>query len=123
MFGKQLPAYGMFARHVNGLKAADVKLGLASADLRPAIVCDDGVGLEFANWKLPANADADCLVRLESVRQARFEGFAPEGKMRAFLRVEGRDSAQIQLNNNSLGSAENAVEFGKDAERGMVTGP
>jgi len=40
-FGKTLPAYGVFARHVDGLKLIDVTCNVAAADRRPALVCQD----------------------------------------------------------------------------------
>jgi parallel beta-helix repeat protein len=39
MFGP-LPAYGLYARHVQGLVLRDVSIGFAVPDRRPALVCD-----------------------------------------------------------------------------------
>ena len=36
-----LPAYGFYCRHVEGLKLRDVRLWTEQTDLRPAVVCDD----------------------------------------------------------------------------------
>ena len=96
MFGKEIPAYGLYARHVTGLTAKNVKVELAAPDLRPAILCEDASGLEFSNWAVPSNADADCLVRLQHVRKAMISNFAHEGKSRAFVVVEGEDSGEIE---------------------------
>lgn len=46
MFGT-LPAYGLFCRHVRGLKVTDLQLSAETPDLRPAIVCDDVKGLQI----------------------------------------------------------------------------
>jgi polygalacturonase len=46
-FGKKLPAYGIFARHVNGLNLTDIRFKLASPDLRPAILCEDVESLQL----------------------------------------------------------------------------
>ena len=40
-FGRTLPAYGVFARHVNGLKLIDVTCNVASPDARPKLVTED----------------------------------------------------------------------------------
>jgi polygalacturonase len=40
MFGP-LPAYGFYARHVNGLTMRNIQLSYDTPDLRPALVCDD----------------------------------------------------------------------------------
>jgi polygalacturonase len=41
MFGKSLPAYGFYCRHVTGLKLRDVHLRTGQRDERPAVICDD----------------------------------------------------------------------------------
>lgn len=43
MFG-ELPAWGFYVRHVEGLKMKDVKISIKEADYRPAIVLDDVKG-------------------------------------------------------------------------------
>ncbi|WP_430455454.1 glycoside hydrolase family 28 protein [Rheinheimera sp.] len=44
MFG-ELPAYGLFVRHVRGLVLKNVRLSSLEADFRPALVLDDVIGL------------------------------------------------------------------------------
>ena len=46
-----LPAYGVFARHVNGLELANITVNFQTNDLRPAIICSDVNGLEIDNFK------------------------------------------------------------------------
>ncbi|MNQ99000.1 hypothetical protein D3C85_1147200 [compost metagenome] len=40
-FGPKIPAYGLWARHVKGLKVINVKFILKAIDLRPAFVYED----------------------------------------------------------------------------------
>jgi polygalacturonase len=40
MFGR-LPAYGLYCRHVSGLRLMDVKMSLIGDEARPMLVCDD----------------------------------------------------------------------------------
>jgi len=94
MFGKQFPACGLFARHVNGLKAVGVELDLSSPDLRPAIVCDDVENAEFSGWHVSTNLNSEAVVRLKSVRHGRISGFKPWAGAKKSLDVEG-DSAEI----------------------------
>jgi polygalacturonase len=77
MFGKKFPAYGLFARHVSGLKTSNLRMELASTDLRPAIQCEDASDLEFVDWNLPMNTDKKWLARLDSVRGVLFSGRFP----------------------------------------------
>lgn len=41
-FGPKLPAYGVYARHVKGLKLKNVNFELKNPDARPEIICEDG---------------------------------------------------------------------------------
>ena len=55
MFGR-LPAYGLFCRHVNGIRLNNVSITGASGEERPGIVFDDVTGSESAGVHLnPAN--------------------------------------------------------------------
>lgn len=44
---KELPAWGFYVRHVDGLEMKNVKLRVLGADYRPAIVTDDVTGLSM----------------------------------------------------------------------------
>jgi len=46
-----LPAYGVFARHVNGLELANISVNFQTNDFRPAIICSNVNGLEIDNFK------------------------------------------------------------------------
>jgi len=46
-----MPAYGLFARHVQDLELANVTVGFDELDLRPPIMCMDVDGLEIDNFK------------------------------------------------------------------------
>lgn len=41
-FGPKIPAYGIWARHVKGLKLKNVTFELKNPDERPEIICEDG---------------------------------------------------------------------------------
>lgn len=41
-FGPKIPAYGVWARHVRGLKLRNVTFELKNPDARPEIICEDG---------------------------------------------------------------------------------
>lgn len=95
-FGKTLPAYGMFARHVKGLTLNNVKFTLDAPDLRPAIVCNDAEGVKLTDLQFPTNAAAESLVRLESVKTASLPAAAGEVRSPNFVRIEG-ESADIRM--------------------------
>jgi hypothetical protein len=53
MFG-ELPAYGLYMRHVNGITIKNIKFTLDDADFRPAFVFDDVKDLKMEEIRLPA---------------------------------------------------------------------
>ena len=52
MFG-ELPAYGFYVRHANGISMKNIKLTLDDADFRPAFVFDDVQNLKMEKINLP----------------------------------------------------------------------
>ena len=51
------PAYGLFARHVEGLDLSHVTFKLDKNDVRPAIILDDVKGYRFCNVDYPAGSE------------------------------------------------------------------
>lgn len=96
-FGPHLPAYGVYARHVQGLEMKGVLVKTAAPDLRPAIVSIDAADLVFQGWRLPAAEGAESLVRLEETQGARFAEFSVKGGPSPFLRVEGPRTERVVI--------------------------
>jgi hypothetical protein len=46
-----LPAYGVYARHIQNLELANLTVDFRTNDVRSAIVCSDVSGLEIDNFK------------------------------------------------------------------------
>jgi hypothetical protein len=68
MFGRVLPAYAFFARHLKNLKLRNVESGFAEKDGRPALVCEDVDGLELAAANLAVDPGSGACVRLKEVK-------------------------------------------------------
>lgn len=52
MFG-ELPCYGFYVRHADGIKFSNVNLLLRQDDFRPAFVLDDATNIQFENISYP----------------------------------------------------------------------
>jgi hypothetical protein len=102
MFGT-LPAYGMYVRHVKGLRLDDVRFGIESADLRPALACEDVEDLELAGFRAEANADADALITLKAAYGVFAHDSRALGPVKVFIRAE--DAPGILLDGNDLRQA------------------
>lgn len=95
-FGPLIPAYGIWARHVRGLTLKNIRINLASPDLRPAFIAEDGENIELSGWQVTAAAGAESIVRLENVRGAVVKGFTIRGKAVSFVKKEGQASSRIK---------------------------
>jgi len=98
-FGPKIPAYGVWARHVKGLKLNNIKFLLQQNDLRPVLVCEDGLGIEVENWDIPETSGAESIIRLEDVKKAIITRNRISGKADVFVKVEGK-SKKIKTDQN-----------------------
>ncbi len=78
-----LPAYGVFARHVEGLKLENVELHFITDDQRPAINFDDvkGVDLRFVKAQTSGNVSPVNVKNSENIKLFQSLGL-PDGTMK-----------------------------------------
>ncbi|TCJ19574.1 glycoside hydrolase family 28 protein [Flaviaesturariibacter flavus] len=91
-FGPIIPAYGVWARHVRGLKMKNITFRIKQNDLRPAFVCEDGADIELQSWTLPETEGAETIIRLQDVSGARISKVQVGGSAGSVVRLEGRSS-------------------------------
>lgn len=109
-FGPLVPAYGVWARHVTGLKLVNITLHLDSNDRRPAFICEDGKNIELTGWKIPETSGAPSVIRLENVENARISKMEVKGKADVLVKVEGTNSKGIRLEKNKAPGIKNAIK-------------
>ncbi|HET9431627.1 MAG TPA: glycosyl hydrolase family 28 protein [Chitinophagaceae bacterium] len=102
-FGPIIPAYGIWARHVKGLKLKNVTFRIRHNDLRPVFICEDGKDIEVTGWKIPATTGAQSIIRLENVEGAVISKNEVKGNAEAFVRVEGAGSKTVRVEKNKTG--------------------
>ena len=114
MFGKFLPAYGLYARHVRGLTMRNVELKLAQADRRPAVVMEDVHELDASGIRaaVPEDVNAPVLRLINCTDALIHSNMAREG-VKVWLRVEGAQTAGIKLAGNDLGRAQVPIQLGE----------
>jgi len=69
MFGRRLPAYGFYCRHVKGLKLLNVQLQLANTDQRHGLVFEDVEDALIDNLTGPYPTGSDSTIRLTNVKK------------------------------------------------------
>ena len=73
MFG-DLPATGIYVRHVKNIELTNIEIATETADARPAFYLDDVDGADFFRLKLPASRQQSGQFRLKSVSDFRLFG-------------------------------------------------
>ncbi|HEU5167926.1 MAG TPA: glycosyl hydrolase family 28 protein [Chitinophagaceae bacterium] len=99
-FGPTIPAYGVWARHVKGLKLKNITFHIKNNDLRPVFICEDGKDIEVTGWNVPATTGAPSIIRMENVGGAMISNNDVKGKADVFVKVEGNNSKSVQVIKN-----------------------
>jgi hypothetical protein len=120
MFGR-LPSYGLYCRHVNGLRLRGLEFGAAAGEARPAIVCDDVESLDLDGFRSVATGGGQPVIKLIQTKSALLRGCSAPGGTKAFLRVEGDQSEGIVLTGSNLSSAEKPVDVAEGTRSGAVS--
>jgi hypothetical protein len=109
MFGI-LPAYGLYARHAEGLTLTRVQVRSENPDVRPTMVFDDVRTLEMDGFR-PGTANASQpLVWMNNVQDALVRG-SRAVPAEAFLRLSGDKTKEIKLVGNDFTRVRQLVEF------------
>lgn len=103
-FGSNLPAYGLYARHVKNLKVKGFAIKLAVPDFRPALVCQDCEDSQFIGLNLPSNQEMESLIRLESTKRILLKELILAGTANNFLLMEGNNNKEVRLGKKSVAS-------------------
>jgi Glycosyl hydrolases family 28 len=119
MFGR-LPAYGLYCRHVRGLRLKGIEFGAITGEARPVLVCDDVKNLEITGLRAAEVASEQPVVKLIQTQDAFLSGCtAPKGSA-AFVEVQGDKSDRIVLAGNDLTRAQTAVSVSANVTAGVV---
>ena len=119
-FGPSIPAYGVWARHVQGLKLNNITFRLKTNDLRPAFICEDGKNIEINDCKIPETRGAESIFRLVNVDGAKIKKVKTKANANAFVRVEGSNSKNIKLSDNNSQSKKE-IELAPGVNPGLLS--
>lgn len=105
MFG-DLPAYGLYCRHVVGLSVKGIDLGVAQPDARPAVVLDQVRNLDLRAMRAMPPADGGPTLWLHSLQDGRLRDLRSHASAPPVVRVSGAASSGIRV----LGASNAAVD-------------
>ncbi|MFC1634444.1 glycoside hydrolase family 28 protein [Planctomycetota bacterium] len=120
MFGK-LPAYGLYCRHIKGLKLLNVQLQWDQPDRRHALVLDDVEDALIDDLDAPGLSGAESVVRLTDTRGIFVRGCRPKSGTDLFLKLDGGRSKRIVLTGNDFDGAEKIVERASEVPKKAVS--
>ncbi len=119
MFGR-LPAYGLYCRHVDGLKLANVQLQLAGNDRRHAVVFEDVRNVALDALDAAWSAGAVAPLRLTDVRDVLIRGCRPTRGMDVFLQVQGAKTEGVTLTGNDFRGLKKMIEADESVAKTAV---
>ncbi|WP_160711214.1 DUF4955 domain-containing protein [Chitinophaga solisilvae] len=90
MFGKQIPAYGLYIRHAKNIRFHNITYTTDKPDQRPAIIAGDIEKVQFSNWTLPAGNSAPPVIRIGDSRDVKLQQVKTASGAGPLLQPEGR---------------------------------
>lgn len=115
-----LPASAFYVRHARNFTLDNIQLHYNSAEVRPAIICDDVKDARLSRITINGTTSADYLIGLTGVENMRIEDTQAKQSVKALVHLFGKESSAVYLNGN-LGDFSSEVSFeNKDLEKGML---
>jgi hypothetical protein len=110
----ELPAYGLYCRHVEDLVVDTLCLGLETADARPAVVLDDVAGADLRTLIARPPEGEAATVRFHNVRNTLVTGARALAGARRWASITGAKTSRLRFSANDLSGAPQALEIGAD---------
>jgi polygalacturonase len=96
MFGR-LPAYGIYCRHVSGIRLRGIEFRAGAGEARPAVVCDDVRNLDIAGFRSSAVTGGQPVIKLNQTASALLSGCVAPPGTKKYLEVTGDKSEAVTL--------------------------
>jgi hypothetical protein len=117
---KELPAYGLYCRHVDSLLLDGLQLGFEKADSRPAMILDDVTNVDLRNVLAKPPAGSMPTIEFKNVRETLVQGCRALEGTGTWARVSGARSAHVRLSGNDLSRTAKPVESAPDLNTGAL---
>ena len=116
MFG-QLPAYGLFCRHVEGLVLDSISIDCEKPDGRPAVILDDVQDADLRTVLAAPPLGDEPALWLRSVRDCFLHGLRARAGTRRYVRLSGAQTAHVRAAGNDFSAAKVPVIVDHDVPR------
>ena len=116
---RNLPAYGLYCRHVTGLRLDRTTFTVDEPDGRPALVLDDVRGASVKSFVATAPTGTTPVAWLRSTRDCLLDGVrAPDAEMLA--RLSGSETAKVRIVGVAADPSEQVVLLDPEVEAGAL---
>ncbi|MBI3850881.1 MAG: right-handed parallel beta-helix repeat-containing protein [Verrucomicrobia bacterium] len=110
----ELPAYGLYCRHVETLMLDNISLHLEQTDGRPALIAEDVAELDLRSITADPPSSTQPALWLRDVRSAFLQGSRARAGTRTFVKLSGEKTARIRAIGNDFGEAEKEFLLAKE---------
>ena len=114
------PAYGLYARNVKGVTLSNVRLEVATPDLRPAMVFDHVEDVAVNGFSAQGDKEAESLVRIIDSKDVLMSASRVLSPVPVFARVEGAANQGITIDGGDLSKATTPVTLAGGATKTSV---
>ncbi|HEY3837808.1 MAG TPA: glycosyl hydrolase family 28-related protein [Bryobacteraceae bacterium] len=120
MFG-ELPALGLYIKHVDGLTLRNNQVHAAQPDARPALIADDVTRLEISGFHSSNIPEQEPILLFRNVAGALLYGNLLTSPAKTFLGLMGERCSGIALRGNSLPGAQKLVALSDGARESCAS--
>jgi hypothetical protein len=93
---RNLPAYGLYCRHVTGLRVERTTLSVDAPDARPALILDDVRGATVKTMVATAPADSGPVAWLRSAQDCLLTGVQTPAAQ-TVIRLSGTETTKVRV--------------------------
>ncbi len=119
-FGPVIPAYGIWVRHVNGVKMKNISIKVDQPDLRPLLVLEDAKNVEFSNLNGESFVGSESAMYLKDSKDIQISVSQLKGTTKNFVKLEGKSCSDILLKGNSVLKYSGKINITKGASKKAV---
>jgi len=116
----ELPAYGLYCRHVEGLVLDGINLSFGEPENRPALILDDVSNADLRMILAKPPVVGEPVIRLQNVRDCFVQGCRALSGTKIWAAIGGSETARIHEAGNDFSQATKPLEPGSDVPSGAL---
>jgi hypothetical protein len=120
-FSEWLPAFGVYIRHAEDVRVANVSIQTVTPDHRYVVAVDHIKNFSFKNIQADVTEEVPSYFVVKNSVQGIISEHYLDKRVESFLEVQGKSTDKIILINNIIGLAGKNVTFSEGAKKEMVT--